>query len=63
MLVEVGRPQLSELGFLLAESRVQQPEHKLYKLLEKKYGNSAYSQYNAFIRRLVSFERAAACAN
>lgn len=39
------------------------PEHKLYLLLAKEKGDAAHSAYNALIRRLVSFERAAACAS
>jgi hypothetical protein len=35
------------------------PEHRLYKLLSDQYGNAAHSRYNALVRRLVSYERAA----
>jgi hypothetical protein len=44
-------------------STISSPEHKLYLLLAKEKGDAAHSAYNALIRRLVSFERAAACAN
>lgn len=33
-------------------------EIRLYRLLQQSHGNSAHSQYNALLRRLVSFERA-----
>lgn len=39
------------------------PEHKLYLLLAQQKGDAAHSAYNALTRRLVSFERAAACAS
>jgi hypothetical protein len=35
------------------------PEQSLYRLLSEQYGDAAHSRYNALIRRLVSFERAA----
>jgi hypothetical protein len=31
----------------------------LYEVLSEQYGDAAHSRYNALIRRLVSFERAA----
>jgi hypothetical protein len=36
------------------------PEHRLYQLLAAAHGDAAHSRYNALLRRLVSFERAAA---
>jgi hypothetical protein len=39
---------------------VSDPEHRLYLTLSKTAGRAAHSQYNALIRRLVSFERALA---
>jgi hypothetical protein len=44
-------------------SPIPSPEHKLYRLLAREKGDAAHSAYNALIRRLVSFERAAACAS
>jgi hypothetical protein len=38
------------------------PEHRLYALLAEDDSDSAHSRYNAMIRQLVSFERAAECA-
>jgi len=61
LLVSIGAPRLRALGIELS-STIPSPEHKLYLLLAKEKGNAAHSAYNALIRRLVSFERAAACA-
>jgi hypothetical protein len=40
----------------------QDPEHRLYALLARTEGDAAHSRFNALIRRLVSFERAAESA-
>jgi hypothetical protein len=40
---------------------IDDPELRLYNLLAERYGDAAHSKYNALLRRLVSFERAAAC--
>jgi hypothetical protein len=61
MLVAIGTPKLRTLGFEVPESPYVRPEHSLYRLLAKENSDSAHSRYNALIRRLVSFERAAAC--
>jgi hypothetical protein len=60
LLVLVGAPRLRELGFDVTDTP-DFPEDRLYELLAREYGDGAHSQYNALIRRLVSFERAAAC--
>lgn len=36
---------------------LEAPEKRLYAFLYREYGDGAHSQYNALIRRLVSFER------
>lgn len=61
-LVLIGAPRLRRLGFHIRDAADGPPEHKLYELLAKSDQNSAHSRYNALIRRLVSFERAAECA-
>jgi len=38
-------------------------ELRLYVLLQAEEGDGAHSRYNALVRRLVSFERAAECAS
>jgi hypothetical protein len=37
-------------------------EQRLYRLLADRHGDAAHARYNALVRRLVSFERAAAAA-
>ena len=63
LLVEVGGPRLRRLGFVIPEQIGESPEHRLYKLLAAEDSDAAHSRYNAQIRRLVSFERAAECEN
>lgn len=60
LLVSIGAPRLRSLGFDVPEP-VADPEHRLYELLAEADPDSAHSRYNALVRRLVSFERAAAC--
>jgi hypothetical protein len=62
LLVSIGAPRLRSVGISLS-SPIPSPEHKLYALLAREKGDAAHSAYNALIRRLVSFERAAACAS
>jgi hypothetical protein len=61
LLVLVGAPRLREAGVDVVDTlpRTDYPEHRLYDLLAQVHGDGAHSQYNALIRRLVSFERAA----
>jgi len=63
LLVQIGAPRLRTLGFEVPPSVVSSPEMRLYELLAVEHGDGAHSQYNALIRRLVSFERAAAFAD
>jgi hypothetical protein len=58
LLVSIGAPRLRSVGVALS-SPIPSPEHKLYLRLAHERGNAAHSAYNAMIRRLVSFERAA----
>ena len=60
LLVAIGSPKLRDLGMTVPPTP-DHPEHRLYALLASRSGNAAHSQYNALIRRLVSFERALAC--
>jgi hypothetical protein len=62
LLVSIGAPRLRTVGIDLP-APIAAPEHKLYELLVREKGDGAHSTYNALIRRLVSFERAAACAS
>lgn len=61
LLVAIGRPRLSLLGLTIPKHPHHDPEHELYRLLAEHDSDSAHSRYNALIRRLVSFERAAEC--
>jgi hypothetical protein len=61
LLVAIGAPRLATLGFSIPPTPVH-PEHRLYELLCRDDPDSAHTRYNALIRRLVSFERARACA-
>jgi hypothetical protein len=63
LLVAIGAPRLRRLGIELPTSLPENPEHRLYELLSRDEPDSAHSRYNAFIRRLVSYERAAECAS
>jgi hypothetical protein len=61
LLVSIGAPRLRALGFDVPASSIN-PEHRLYARLAAAEPATAHGRYNALIRRLVSFERAAACA-
>jgi hypothetical protein len=61
LLVSIGAPRLRRLGIDLPRT-FPSPEHRLYERLSAEHGDAAHSQYNALVRRLVSFERAARTA-
>jgi hypothetical protein len=61
LLVSIGAPRLRALGFEIRDP-FPDPEHRLYRLLQAEDPDAAHSRYNALVRRLVSFERALACA-
>jgi hypothetical protein len=61
LLVSIGAPRLRRLGLPVPDQVLSSPEHRLYELLRREGGDAAHSRYNALIRRLVSFERAAEC--
>lgn len=64
LLVQVGAPKLRSLGIdLRTDASAASPEHRLYARLSADEAGSAHSRYNALVRRLVSFERALACAS
>ena len=60
LLVLVGAPRLRRLGFDVPDTPYY-PEDRLYEKLAAEDSDSAHGRYNALIRRLVSFERAAEC--
>jgi hypothetical protein len=60
LLVLIGAPRLRRLGFDIPHY-AGDPERELYDLLPRTAPRAAHARYNAFIRTLVSFERAAEC--
>ena len=63
LLVAIGAPRLRSLGLDLPSDLPANPEHRLYDLLAKDDSDSAHSRYNARLRRLLSYERAAECVS
>ena len=59
-LVLVGAPRLRSIGVEVprAKGRPESPESALYAAICENGAGNEHSQYNALIRRLVSFERA-----
>ena len=60
LLVLIGAPRLRRLGFDIPDTPFF-PEDRLYAKLAEEGSDTAHSRYNALIRTLVSFERAAEC--
>lgn len=59
LLVLIGAPRLRQVGIEVPKSRLRVcPELSLYSLLLKKDKINAYSLYNSYLRRLISFEHA-----
>ena len=63
LLVSIGAPRLRSRAGIDVTGDTEDPENRLYELLAESDSDSAHSRYNALIRRLVSFERAAECAS
>jgi hypothetical protein len=59
LLVAIGAPRLRRIGLELPPSLPENPEHRLYDLLAEDDSDSAHSRYNALIRKLASYGRAA----
>ena len=59
LLVSIGSPRLVRLGMAVPEAIFDHPEHRLYEWLSRSDEATAHSRYNAWLRRLISFERAA----
>jgi hypothetical protein len=62
LLVSIGASRLERLGFAVT-TPIPAAEHRLYERLAEEDEDSAHARYNALVRRLVSFERAAECAS
>ena len=61
LLVSMGAPRLKALGLVVA-APIADAELRLYRRLAEEHGAAAHSRYNALVRRIVSYQRAAACA-
>lgn len=59
LLVSIGAPRLRLLGFEVPAA-FPRAEERLYALLGRDGADAAHGRYNALVRTLVSFERAAA---
>jgi hypothetical protein len=62
LLVSIGASRLRAAGLDVPEP-LPEPELSLYELLRREHGDDAHGRYNALVRRLVSFQRAAECAS
>ncbi len=62
LLVSIGSPRLRRIGFEVPPA-IERPERRLYDRLAAEDPDAAHGRFNALIRRLVSFERAAECAS
>ncbi len=64
LLVQMFAPRLRRLAIEVSDYDPgdELPGHRLYALLQRSHGDDAHSRYNALVRRLVSFARAAECA-
>ena len=61
LLVSMSAPRLRARGLPVA-APIADAELRLYRHLAARHGAAAHSKYNALVRRIVSYQRAAACA-
>jgi hypothetical protein len=61
LLVSIAAPALRDVGLTIAYA-IPDAELQLYALLSARDGAAAHGRYNALVRRVVSFRRAAQCA-
>lgn len=60
LAVQAAAPRLRHLGFEAPSAEGDQPAaHRLYQELRQELGDGAHSRYNAILRRVASFARAA----
>lgn len=62
LLVSIGAERLRRAGLALPAAVIASPERRLYDRLAGEDPDGAHSRFNAWIRRLVSCERALECA-
>jgi hypothetical protein len=61
LLVAIGADRMRRAGLAVPDTKIDEPEIRLYELLAADDSDAAHSRYNALIRQLVSFERALEC--
>jgi hypothetical protein len=61
LLVASFSTRLRQLGLPVPDHHIEEPEMRLYRLLERDLGNAAHGRYNALVRRLVSFSNTYPC--
>jgi hypothetical protein len=59
LLVSIARERLIDAGFAIPPVAAERPAHRLYDLLAATDPTDAHGRYNALLRRIVSFARAA----
>jgi hypothetical protein len=59
LLVAMAAPRLRALGYDVLVEAGKSPSHELYALLSEADPTGAHSRYNALVRQLTSFARAA----
>lgn len=59
LLVSMVRSRLVDAGLVVPPAAVERPAHRLYDLLAADDPDNAHGRYNALLRRIVSFARAA----
>jgi hypothetical protein len=59
LLVSMVRSRLVDAGLVVPPATVERPAHRLYDLLAADDPDNAHGRYNALLRRIVSFARAA----
>ncbi|MGH9178082.1 MAG: hypothetical protein ACRD0N_05955 [Acidimicrobiales bacterium] len=60
LLASLAASRLRALGFTVTNP-VPDADHRLWETLATEDPDAAHGRYNALVRRLVSFERAAGC--
>jgi len=59
MLVALAAERLKAAGVDLPQTQVERPWHRLYDILNSSDPRNAHSRYDALLRRVASFARAA----
>jgi len=59
LLVSIASTRLRDLGVDIPEQVIEQPQQRLYDLLQRAHGDDAHSRYNGLVDRIVSYANAA----